>query len=351
MNNKKNIKFNFKIIILAFALLIFTCCSCNFQSKTVLPSWENNSQNKQEIINYVKDVTDKKSADFVPVEDRIAVFDADGTYYCEKTDFVPNYFARFVADYRLKNDPSFTPSSELKASIDDGFLRQEQQLEILYSMTNDQIYNLAEEFKNTPQPCFNNLTFGEAFYKPMLELINYLQENNFTVYVVSGTDQDVLRGMANGVLNIPKNQLCGSEIFMSKEGADQLPRNEYNIEQNDKVGRTQNFIANDKFEKVDTIHNVIGKRPIFAAGNSSGDFSMLNYTMANPNYKPFTLMVSHDDDQREFVYPKGDKLNEIQQAIDTNGYHKVSMKDEFKTIFKDGVTKKAPGEYRVYQED
>lgn len=351
MNNKINKKFRFSILILVFTLLTFTCFSCDLKNKNSLPSWEDNSPNKQEIINFVKDVTDKNSPDFVPVEDRIAVFDADGTYYCEKGDYVPNYFGKFVADYRLKNDSTFTPSDEIKASINSGFLTQDQQFEIMSGLTKTQMNDLLEEFKETPQPCFNNLTFGEAFYQPMLELVNYLKENNFKVYVISATDQDVLKYMANGILNIPNNQICGSRVKVSIDGSENNATNKYNMQQNESVRRTKEYIPNDKFEKVNSIYNLIGKQPIFAAGNSSGDYSMLNYTMSNPNYKSFTLMVFHDDDQREFAYPTGSNLEELENSINTNGYHKVSMKNEFKTIFKDGVTKKAPNEYKIYQQD
>lgn len=332
-------------------MLVFTCFSCSFKNKDVLSSWEDNSENKQAIIDFVKDVTDKNSEDFVPKEDRVAVFDADGTYYCEKPDFVPNYVGRFVADYRLKNDPNFKPSDELKAAIYNGFLKQEQQIEIMSGMTDEQVSNLVNDFKETSQPAFNNLTFAEAFYKPMVELINYLQKNGFMVYVVSGTDEDILRSMAEGVLNLPANQFCGSETYLSTQGHEQMSASKYNMSINDDINRTYNFIENDKFEKVNVIHNSIGKQPIFAAGNSGGDFSMLNYTKSNPKYKSFTLMVSHDDDQREFAYPTGDKWNELQNTINENGYHRVSMKNEFKTIFKDGVTKKDPSEYRTYQEN
>lgn len=349
--NKCNFKFKLIFLLVFSLLLVITVGSVSAMNKPdSLSSW-NNSQNKQDIINFVKDVTNKKSANFVPVKDRIAVFDADGTYYCEQTEFVPNSMGRFVADYRLKNDPNFKPTGDLKTAIDTGNFKQAQTLKALSGMTTDQIYNLAEDFKQTPHPCFNNLTFGEAFYKPMVELINYLQENDFTVYVVSGTDQDVLRGMAKGVLNIPKNQICGSEVKMTDAGFEDYVNFKYNMQPNACVERTDNYVINDKFEKVNTIHNVIGKQPIFAAGNSSGDISMLNYTESNPNYKSFTLMVSHDDDNREFAYPTGSKLEEIENAINTYGYHKISMKNDFKTIFKDGVTKKAPGEYIVWPED
>lgn len=340
------------IFLLVFSLLLISTIGSvsAFNKPDDLSSW-NNSQNKQDIINFVKDVTNKKSENFVPAKDRIAVFDADGTYYCEKSEFVPNSIGRYIANYRLKNDPNFKPSAELKNVIDNGNFKQAQTLEAMEGMTTDKIYDLTEQFKNEPHPCFNDLTFGEAFYKPMVELINYLQQNGFTVYVISGTDQDILRGMAEGNLNIPKNQICGSEVKITDAGFEDSSNFKYNMQPNDYVERANDYVINDKFEKVNTIHNVIGKQPIFAAGNSSGDISMLNYTESNPKYKSFTLMVNHDDDQREFAYPTGEKLEEIQNSIDKYGYHKISMKNDFKTIFKDGVTKKDSSEYIVYPED
>lgn len=339
-------------IMVSVLCLLFgsVMCGCNTFTSNPLPSWSNSSPTRQAIIDFVSDVTNSNSSNFVPEEDRVATFDADGTYYCERADYLQSYIARYVAPLRLQNDPTFQPDAKLKAAIDSGFTTQDQQVEILAGMTNEEVEQYVEQFKQTPQPCFNNLTFGEAFYKPMLELMQYLQDNGFKVYVISGTDETIVRAMAQGVLDIPQTQIVGSlcELEASNQGS--TPDEKYTLQPSDEMLRTTKYDIVDNLTKVISIADYIGDRPIFTAGNSSGDFSMLQYASSNEKYKTFEMLICHDDALREFVYPTGTKIQELENTAKEHGYKYVSMKNEFDVIFKGGygVTVKPPSEYVTY---
>lgn len=338
------------VMFLFLSLGSYGVCYVFADKKDDLSLWEDSSTNKQAIIDYISDITNEQSPHYIPVEDRIAVFDADGTYYCEKGDFVPNYVARFIAEQRIKNDPTFSVSESTAESIKTGYIQQDQQIEIFAGLTDKQVMNFVQEFKKQPQPCFNNLTFGEAFYSPMLQLIKYLQENQFTIFVVSGTDMDVVRAMADGVLDLPPYQVTGSIVVEKASSEGDLDDASYSLDPSDYITRTSRYIKNDNFAKVVRILNTVAKEPVMAVGNSSGDISMMQYVSSNEKYKTFCMMIGHDDDEREFVYPTGEKLQSLENSIKKVGCHYVSMKNEFKEIFaKEGVTKKAPSEYIIYQ--
>ncbi len=338
------------VFVLFFGLTFYSVFYVFGDEKDELSFWEETSPNKQAIIDYVSDVTNEQSPNYIPVSDRIAVFDADGTYYCEKGDFIPNYVARFVAEARQKNDPNFTVSEHTAELIRTGYIQQDEQIEILAGLTDDQVMNFVQEFKNQPQPCFNNLTFGEAFYAPMLQLIDYLQQNDFTVFVVSGTDMDIVRAMADGVLDLPASQVTGSIVAEKATAEGNMDDASYCLNPSDYIVRTSRYTKNDNFAKVVRILNTIAQKPVVAVGNSIGDISMMQYVNSNEEHKTFCMMISHDDDEREFAYPTGEKLKDLDDSINRVGCHRVSMKNEFKQIFaKEGVSKKAPSEYIIYQ--
>ncbi len=336
------------LLVLLSAFCVIFLCEANIDK---LSKWEDTSETKKAIISYVSEVTDENNENYIPVEDRVAVFDSDGTCCCERGDFMPNYFAKYVADYRLKNDQSFVPSEDLLAAINNGFITQEQQIQILSDLETAEFDLLVDKFKEESYPCFNNMKFSEAFYTPMLQLIEYLKDNDFSVYIVSGTDQEFLRDMEQSVLGLEASHIIGSfvEIKASNEG-NEVGRY-YNLKSDDKIIRTGTSIINDNFEKVSLISDHIGKIPVFCAGNSTGDFSMMQYSNANSKYKTFGMLISHDDNSREFVYPLGEKLNLLKETAKDKGYCYVSMQNEFKEIFKSGVTKKEPSEFIMYQQD
>ena len=194
--------------------------------------WAKNSVAKEKLVSYVKDVTDKESKNFIPVADRIAVFDMDGTFVCETA---PYYFEWMLYLDRALYDADYTPTEEARAyakTIEDGIRKtgtfpkgvdvgEAQAQEAAFAgMTPAQYEAYVRKFMEKPVEGLTNLKWGEALYLPMVEVIKYLQANNFTVYVVSGSDRPTVRILACDVLGIAPGQVIGSDpkIIAAKQG-------------------------------------------------------------------------------------------------------------------------------------
>ena len=262
--------------------------------------WAKNSVAKEKLVSYVKDVTDKESKNFIPVADRVAVFDMDGTFLCETA---PYYFDHMLFLKRALHDASYTPSQDDK----DFALGLEHWLEdrsksdnlgssaphqssvfVGTSYTDYEAY--VKRFMETPVDGLAPLKWGEAFYLPMVEVIKYLQANSFKVY-----DDSLVRGSF--------------------------------------------VIKNLKMNKVSAIVREIGRQPVLAFGNSSGDSAMLNYTTNGNKYRSAAFFLLCDDLERELGNEK--KAAKCKDLADANGWTPVSMKDDFKTIYGDNVVRTA----------
>ena len=311
--------------------------------------WAKNSVAKEKLVSYVKDVTDKESKNFIPVADRIAVFDMDGTFVCETA---PYYFEWMLYLDRALYDADYTPTEEARAyakTIEDGIRKtgtfpkgvdvgEAQAQEAAFAgMTPAQYEAYVRKFMEKPVEGLTNLKWGEALYLPMVEVIKYLQANNFTVYVVSGSDRPTVRILACDVLGIAPGQVIGSDpkIIAAKQGdKDGL---DYLYGKEDYLVRGQLIEKNLKMNKVSVIAQEIGKQPVLAFGNSGGDSSMLNYAVYGNKYKSAAFMVLCDDLERELGNEK--KAAKCKDLADENGWTPVSMRDDFKTIYGDNVTR------------
>ena len=306
--------------------------------------WEKNSAVKQQLVNYVKDVTNKKSKNFIPFEDRIAVFDMDGTILCETA---PYYFNGMMFIHRALYDQNYTSSAadrefakayELKARKKANpklGLSEKHKASVFKGMSDKDYTDYVKNFMQTPVEGLTNLKWGEAFYLPMVEVIKYLQANDFKVYIVSGTERGIVRALACDVLNIPTYQIIGSESAI-------LAAHQGNTDGLKYVYRADDYLVYGDFvfkttdmNKVSAIAQEIGKQPVLAFGNSSGDASMLNYTISGNKYKSLSFLLLCDDLTREL----GDtaKADKCKALADKNGWISVSMKDDFKTIYGDNV--------------
>ena len=317
--------------ILASFFCFIMILSCNSSNKSntsnsssdPLPSWTDNEKKKL-IIDYVTEITKENGDNFIPVEDRIAVFDNDGTLWSEVpvAEIAYNYdlFKRNVeSDESMK-----TPAN--KAIIEKGDQN-------LMSITIEDVVQLfgqtkkrtGEEFnadvKNwitkTKHPKTNRL-YTEMVYQPMIELLDFLSANGFKNYIVSGGSNVFMRNFATDIYKIPSEQVIGStsNVKYTENGTD--------------VEVLPNLaVLNDKEVKVESIFQYIGKKPVVAVGNSDGDYNMLNWTSTNskPNLQ---VLLHHTDDVREFKY----EGNEKGVATGTkNGWIVVDMKNDFKKIF------------------
>ncbi len=313
--------------------------------------WTKDAVAKQKLVEFVKDVTDKRSKNFIPVEDRLAVFDMDGTFICESA---PCYFEWMLYLERALNDPNYTPSPEDKAYAEkiDAEIRAghfmankfpkglnateaKSQQSVFAGMTPAEYVAYVKNFMNKPVEGLSNLKWGEAFYLPMVEVIKYLQANNFTVYVVTGSDRPATRVMACDVLNLPPQQIIGTNPDIRAANQGDTSADNYVYRRDDYLIRGQLTTKNLKMNKVVVIEHEIGKQPVLAFGNSGGDTSMLNYAIAGNKYRSLSFFVICDDLTRELG--NANKAAGCVKLADDNGWIKISMRDDFKTIYGDNV--------------
>lgn len=317
-----------------------------------LSLWTKDAKLKTELTAYMKAITDKNGKDFIPVKDRIAVFDMDGTLCCE-TD--PGYFDHKLLYYRVTEDPDYKNKASkeeketaeiIKTYFETG--EYPEGLDIKHGkavatafkgMTLDEFDAYVKDYKSKAVPSYNNMTNGEAFYKPMLQVIDYLQDNDFKVYVISGTDRLITRGLCDGVIDIPLSQMIGSDESLVASHQGDKDGLEYTFTKDDKVITGGEFIIkNLKMNKVSVIEKEIGAQPVLSFGNSSGDGAMANFVINNNKYKSGAYMLCCDDLERENGNQK--KADKMYTMCDENNWTPVSMKNDWTTIYGDNVTKK-----------
>ena len=298
----------------------------------------------------MEDVTDPRSAHFIPVEDRIATFDMDGTFVGE---LYPTYFEYNLLEYRVLDDTSYrdrAPEDVRQAAqaIRD-FVRHGTPLPAHFDMVHARAaakayagMTLAEfdayvkAYAALPANGFTGMTYGESFYKPMLEVFEYLQDHGFTYYVVSGSDRFICRALVEPI-GIAPNRVIGMDVKLvsgeqgSEEGVN------YTMGREEEIYRTDELIIkNLKTNKVLQIAQEIGKVPVLSFGNSGGDCAMHNYCLSS-TYRSAAFMLIADDDEHD--HANRDKALQLATQWNEAGYQVVSMRDDFKTIYGYGVQK------------
>lgn len=312
--------------------------------------WSKDSKTVDSIEDYVKDVTDSKSENFIPIEDRIAVFDMDGTLYGE---LAPIYIEWWMYAHRVLDDPTFDADDDMKevgekireageTRIIPEELEKEHSIEnarAFADMSVDEYQDYVEEFLKNDAVGFKNLKYKDATYKPMIQIIKFLQDNDFKIYICSGTDRDLCRVIAKESFNIASEQVIGMDVLLEGEYQDGTDGLDYEMENDEDVVRSDELIIkNVKMNKVSQIAQEIGRKPVLCFGNSSGDTSMGKFVSDSNPYKSETYMLIADDDQRDYGDPE--KAEEKAEKWEDLGWNVVSMKDEFKTIYGDNVEKK-----------
>lgn len=299
-----------------------------------LPSW-NNGPAKQSILTFVEKVSKPGSPDFVPVPERIAVFDNDGTLWCEKPVPVQLYFALDRVKALAPQHPEWKDKepfvSLLKGDLKTAAAGGEHALVELMMATHTG--NTTEEFEQivkdwiaTAKHPQTGKRFLEMTYQPMLEVLTYLRANGFKNFVVSGGGIEFMRPWMEEAYGIPPEQVIGSSVKTTFELRDGKPA----------IVRLPELNFNDdKGGKPVGINQHIGRRPIAAFGNSDGDLQMLQYTGAGGGTR-FCLYVHHDDAAREYAYDRTDHLAKLDKGLDdaaAKGWTVVSMKNDWKTVF------------------
>ena len=321
--------------------------------------WTEGCASAENLNAYLMAVTDEASPDFIPVKDRIAVFDLDGTLMCETDPFCFEYMV--FSDYVL-NHADEVPKDVLavaqeikdaagKEKPDGMSTRQASAGAIAYQgKTMDEIAQMVRDFKESEAWGFSGMTRGEAYYKPMVELFNTLLENDFTVYIVTATERNIVREVINGTLDIPPSHVIGTEYGYVATGQGEEADGDYTFQSLDQIVFDGTYGGeNAKTCKVDAIVREIGQQPVLAFGNSSGDLAMEIYTIANNPYKSAAYMVVADDGEREYGDEAG--AEEKKKSYAEQGIGIISMKDDFKTIYGDDVVKTPPASDAVSNPD
>lgn len=318
------------------------------KAKTPLSKyWAADSNAAKRLRNYVKKATDPRDkAHYIPKRDRIAVFDMDGTLTCET--YYTYYDTMMFIEYCLKDHPERV-SEDLKntaASIKPGYTAGEalaRDFARAYAgMTIQQLYDYAVKFGKKKTTSFNNMRYIDGFYLPMVEVVKYLYDNGFTIYVVSGTERTTTRAIvANSPIKnyVTPNHVIGTEFEVKQKGHETTPSNmDYKYADGDDLVITGGFVQkNLNSNKSIFIEREIGQRPVLAFGNSGSDTSMMNYTLDRRNpYPAQAYMVVADDNVREWGTQDWAKKSAEYTA---QGYIPVSMKKDFARIYPAPITR------------
>ncbi len=300
---------------------------------------------------YVKDVTDPSSANFIKEEDRIATFDMDGTLVGE---LYPTYFEYNMLEYRALDDPTYRDIApeDVKEAAGDirDFVRNGKKLPDRFymkhayaaakayaGMTLAQFDSYVKDYASMQANGFSGMTYGDSFYKPMLEVFKYLEANGFTCYVVSGSDRFICRTLVEP-LGIAPNLVIGMDVKLKSSKQGETEGVDYTMEKDEDLIRTDEvLIKNLKTNKVLQISQEVGKVPVLSFGNSSGDSAMHNYCLGNDKYKSAAFMLIADDEERD--HANRQKALSLGEQWKEAGYHVISMRDDFKTIYGDNVKK------------
>jgi len=299
-----------------------------------LPSW-NDTGAKKSIVAFVQRTTTAGSPDFVPVPERIAVFDNDGTLWAEQ----PMYFQGFFVLDRVKALAPQHPQWKTKepfASLLKGDMKgvaaagEKGAVELLAAthtgMTTEEFTRTVSDWIATARHPGTGKLYTEMVYQPMLELLAYLRANGFKTFIVSGGGIDFMRPWTERVYGIPPEQVVGSSVKTRFEMRGNTPV---------LVKLPEIDLNDDKEGKPIGIHSRIGRRPIAAFGNSDGDLAMLQWTAAGAG-PHFCLYVHHTDAQREWAYDRASHIGRLDKGLDeakARGWTVVSMRDDWKTIF------------------
>ena len=310
--------------------------------------WTEDSAAAESLNAYLLAVTDEASPDYIPVPDRVAVFDLDGTLMCETYPFCFEYMV--FADYAL-NSGSDTVTDAVKAVAQEILdaaggekpsgmsARQAAAGAVAYrGMTMKELADMVRAFKDSEAMGFSGMKRGDAYYQPMVELFDKLLRNDFTVYIVTATERNIVREVIRGTLNIPPAHVIGTEYGYTATGQGETADADYTFQPADQIVFDGNYYGeNAKTGKVDAIVREIGQQPVLAFGNSSGDLAMEIYTISNNPYRSAAYMVVADDGERE--YGSADSAAEKKASYESLGIGVISMRDDFATIYGDGVQK------------
>jgi len=321
-----------------FSLLVATaliaCAAPAYAAPDPLPSW-NDTAPRKAIIAFVERVTKPGTPDFVPVPQRIATFDNDGTLWAEQPIYFQFAFAIDRVEALAPLHPDWKGKEPFAAVIDRDMKRVmaagdegiNQLIAATHSgMTIESFNRIAGEWVRTKQHPTLKRPYARCVYLPMLELMTYLRANGFKTFIVSGGGTEFMRSFAEEIYGVPPEQVVGSNSRMKYQLRGDQP---------ELLRMPEVEFVNDKDGKVIGIQKFIGRRPIAAFGNSDGDLQMLQWTATGPRPR-LALLVHHTDAVREWAYDRQSQVGTLDKALDAaqaGHWTVLSMKDDWKTIF------------------
>lgn len=336
---KQKTKFG-TLLLIAISAFISSCNTQQPKTDSVvvtdpLPSW-NEGTSKQSIIDFVTKTTEEGNPDFVQVEDRIACFDNDGCLWSEQ----PMYFQLAFAIDRVKalapEHPEWKTKQPFKALLEGDMKTvmaggEHALLQIVMTthsgMTTDEFKQKVKDWLATATHPKTGKHYNEMIYQPMVELLHYLRNNGYKTFIVSGGGVDFMRAWAEDAYGTSPDQVIGSSGKVKYEVVDgkgvliKLPE--------------LNFI-DDKEGKPVGIHQYIGKRPVFTAGNSDGDYAMLQYTSTGSGPR-FGMIIHHTDSIREVAYDRQSSIGHLEKGLDDAAQYNwtvIDMMHDWKEVYK-----------------
>ncbi len=322
-------------IWLIAVLMMSTCMvSCAEENTDPLPSW-NDGATKTAIIDFVQDVTKKGGPDYVRPQERIAVFDNDGTLWVEYPMYTQFLFAFDRVKSLAPQHPEWKNKQPFRAVLEGDMKTvaasgmkglMEILMETHSGMTAAEFEKIASKWLATHKQSKFKRPYTECVYQPQLELLAYLRENDFKTFIVSGGGIQFMRPFTEKTYGIPPEQVVGSSVvseFKIKDGKPALVR------------MPKVDFVNDKEGKPVGIYEHIGRRPILAFGNSDSDMQMIEYTTASQGRR-LGLFVHHTDADREYAYDRKSHVGTLDKALDeadAMGWIIVDMKKDWKRVF------------------
>jgi phosphoserine phosphatase len=295
----------------------------------------NESPVRSALIDFVAATTTEGNPDYLDPADRIAVFDNDGTLWCEQPAYVQLVYALEVVKVLFEQHPEWANEEPYKSALAGdipGLLAQGDYatltiMNLSYAgISPDEYIAMVTDWLATAKHPTLDRLYTELVYTPMVELLGYLRDNGFQTWIVSGGGLEFIRAFSEPAYDIPLSQIVASTIETEYAVIDATPT----LTRIDQV----NFISNGPGKPVGISH-FIGRQPVLAFGNSDGDYQMLQYTTAGEGRR-MGLLLHHDDAEREFAYDRDSIIGRLAKGLDdaaANGWYIVSMKNDFAEVF------------------
>ncbi|EJJ27552.1 HAD family hydrolase [Rhizobium sp. CF142] len=320
-------------LAVAFILLIAAAWS-PVLAQEPLPSW-NDTSAKTRIMDFVKATVTEGAQGYVAPADRIAVFDNDGTLWSEQPYYIQLGFVLDRVKALAPQHPEWKTKEPFK-SVLDGDLKgiakggEKGMVELMMAthagMTTDEFSKIATDWFASSKHPKTGQPYTEMTYLPMRELLDYLRANGFRTHIVSGGGVEFMRPVTEQLYGIPPEQVVGSTIATEYDLVGDVPV----LKRLPKI----DFVDDGPGKPVG-INKFIGMRPIFAAGNSDGDYEMLRWTTAGKG-PSFAMLVHHTDAAREYAYDRDSAFGKLDKALDEaerRNWLVVDMKNDWKKIF------------------